>query len=96
MTGVATYRRAADAVEMAIDDTLVVVDPASEQMVTLNGVAAEIWGALTEPTTLDALAERCAATYPTVASDRIRTDIAAFLDAAVEIGVIVADQSAAT
>ncbi|GJM37534.1 MAG: hypothetical protein DHS20C19_09010 [Acidimicrobiales bacterium] len=85
------FRRAPDAVEMEIDDTLVVVDPASEQMVTLNGVAGRIWAELAEPTGIDALVTAAGAAYPTVDPDRIRDDVAGFLDDAVQIGIIRAD-----
>lgn len=83
-----TYQRVSGAVEMTVDDTLVVVDPSSEQMVTLNGVASLIWSTLAEPQGLDGLVSACHSEFPEVDEERIRTDVTVFLAQAAEVGVI--------
>ena len=82
------FRRSPHAVEMAIDNTVIVVDPSTNQMLTLNSVAGLVWGALETPTDLDGLVEICAAEFPGVDENRIRGDVAAFVEEAKQLGVV--------
>lgn len=83
-----TYQRSPDAVQMSVDDTLIVVDPATNQMLTLNSVAGLIWDVLAEPSDVEALVEACRTQYTDVEIDQLRRDVVAFVQHAGELGVL--------
>jgi hypothetical protein len=73
-----TYRRA-DVLWRRTYDRIIILVPASGEMVTLQATARDLWMALEAPASLRELAERLASIYE-ASSERIAADIAPALE----------------
>ncbi len=81
-------QRSPTAVEMTIDETMIVVDPDSTQMLTLNAVGGIVWSALASPIEINGIVQACVERFPQVPRSQIAEDVAAFVKAAQDLGVV--------
>jgi hypothetical protein len=79
--------RASDVVWRASLDRVIVSPPGSQRVLTLTGTATELWFALAEPTTLNALSAAMTEIYSST-SDNITADLTTSLHELAERGAI--------
>ncbi len=87
----ARYTRATDTFEMEVEGHTVIVDRATEQMITVNEVAGVIWNQLSSASTLDQIVDSCRSRYPDVDAETLVADVTEFLNAAASTGLVRTD-----
>jgi hypothetical protein len=82
------YVRIDDTFEMNVDGHVVIVDRATEQMITVNEVAGVIWAGLATRCTLDEIVGHCCSAYPDADRATVAGDVEEFLTAAAAVGLV--------
>lgn len=75
-----------------VDGRAVLVDPTGSELITLNPVGSMIWGALSDPTDADQIADRLLPEFEDVTREQLHADVVEFLGELSELGVL-ADSS---
>jgi hypothetical protein len=83
------YQQREHAFAMEADDDVVVVDRFGAKMFTLNTVGGLLWNHTDQPRSADDLVGVLQEQWPQVDEDQLRSDVDAFVAAAVEAGIIV-------
>lgn len=81
------FVRVPDVPTAAFGDELAVMNLQSGSYIAFNRTAAEIWGMLEEPRSLDSLVEELSERYA-IAPDRMREELDPLLSELVELGVV--------
>ncbi|HEV7524953.1 MAG TPA: PqqD family protein [Acidimicrobiia bacterium] len=72
-----------------VDVKVMLIDQASNELVTLNQVGSLVWKALaSEPTSVSALAEIVTAEFPEVGLAQATTDVEAFIEELARLGLV--------
>ena len=83
------FARMADAFSMEVDGHTVLIDRASEQMLTLNEAGGLLWNRLAGGATLGDLVDACVEQWPEAPRPTIEDDVREFLLDAVSRGAVV-------
>jgi hypothetical protein len=83
------YQQREHAFAMEADDDVVVVDRFGAKMFTLNTVGGLLWNHLDQPRTTDELVDVLRQRWSDVDDDRFQTDVEAFVESAIDAGIIV-------
>ncbi len=74
-----------------VDDQAVLIAPSGEEIITLNEVGTVIWGALEQPSDVDALAAQVLAAFPDAPVGEVRQDVVDFVAELREAGLVEGD-----
>jgi hypothetical protein len=85
------YRWADDVAWDETDGCVVVLDPQTSHMLTLNSVGSAVWRRLDSPQDLDAIVDHLSAAWPDVGRGDLERDAREFLASLVAAGTVVAD-----
>lgn len=85
--------RSDDQVSARLDDEIVLMNTQNGKYFRMDEVASDIWASLEEPTSMGALVTLLAEQYDDP-DDRLRDDVAAFVQRLAELGIVDVDQSA--
>ena len=86
-----TYRRAPDVEETSVGGRSILYHRSTGKAIVLNPTASLVWSLLATPQTSRSIADRVAERFPAVAPETLDDDVAAFLDATVGHGIVLAN-----